>query len=86
MDGKTLRWARGLADLTQTKLGELLGLDASTIARYESGHIRMSKRTYDGILEILTSHGIGKGEISSLENIMQNQKYNRDGICPYCNK
>lgn len=43
--GDKIRRARKAKKMTQTELGELLGVDKSTIARYEGGGITNLKRS-----------------------------------------
>ncbi|WP_262177753.1 helix-turn-helix transcriptional regulator [Saccharococcus sp. Marseille-Q5394] len=70
MNPKLLRYGRGLAGLTQGELAELVGLDRTTINKYETGTLRMSNITRRGILEELEKRGMGPDQLVSLAEII----------------
>lgn len=51
-----LRDIRRQLRLTQIEMGEQLGLDQSTISRFESGALLMDKRTKLAVQALLASH------------------------------
>jgi len=53
---ENLRDIRRQLGLTQIELGERLGLDQSTISRFESGALAMDKRTTLAVDALLSKH------------------------------